>query len=57
MVAEGVELLEASHALADMGCDAAQGYYFARPQPAGELRPYLMALSYPVLERPGDFLS
>jgi diguanylate cyclase (GGDEF)-like protein/PAS domain S-box-containing protein len=47
VVAEGVELLAARHALADMGCDAAQGYLFARPLPADELRPYLMDLSYP----------
>ena len=43
VVAEGVELPEAQHALADMGCDTAQGYHFARPLPADELWPYLTA--------------
>ena len=43
VVAEGVELPDARHALADMGCDTAQGYHFARPLPADELWPYLIA--------------
>jgi EAL domain-containing protein (putative c-di-GMP-specific phosphodiesterase class I) len=43
VVAEGVELSDARHTLADMGCDTAQGYHFARPLPADELWPYLMA--------------
>lgn len=31
IVAEGVENLEEAQLLQDMGCDSAQGYYFARP--------------------------
>ena len=31
VVAEGVETAAAADMLADMGCDEAQGYFFARP--------------------------
>ena len=34
MVAEGVEDLERAEALAGLGCTLAQGFLFARPQPA-----------------------
>lgn len=33
IVAEGVEDIEEARLLQDMGCDSAQGYYFARPMP------------------------
>jgi diguanylate cyclase len=36
VVAEGVETVEQVDALVDLGCRAAQGWYFARPVPAGE---------------------
>lgn len=37
VVAEGVETAEALHHLTAMGCDDAQGYLFALPQPGTEL--------------------
>lgn len=35
-VAEGVETREQAQSLLDMGCDVAQGYYYAKPMPAGD---------------------
>jgi len=43
VVAEGVETAEIMHALADLRCDTAQGYFISRPLPAAELD--LQALS------------
>ena len=40
-VAEGVETAEMLSILRRFGCDKAQGYYFARPMPAGEFSVYL----------------
>lgn len=37
VIAEGVETIEQRDALAAMGCDAYQGYYFARPVAASDL--------------------
>lgn len=37
VIAEGVETAEQRNVLAEMGCDAYQGYYFARPVPANDL--------------------
>jgi diguanylate cyclase (GGDEF)-like protein len=43
VVAEGVESVDIMHALADLRCDIAQGYFISRPLPADELD--LQALS------------
>jgi EAL domain-containing protein (putative c-di-GMP-specific phosphodiesterase class I) len=42
VVAEGVESKKILDALADLGCDIAQGYYFSKPIPASALRQWLM---------------
>ena len=41
VVAEGVESEEVGRLLCELGCDEAQGYYFARPSPAGEMSEWL----------------
>jgi EAL domain-containing protein (putative c-di-GMP-specific phosphodiesterase class I) len=37
VVAEGVETIEQANDLAALGCQHAQGFYFARPMPAGDV--------------------
>ncbi len=37
VIAEGVETAQQRDFLAELGCDAFQGYYFGRPSPASEL--------------------
>ncbi|HVP03120.1 MAG TPA: EAL domain-containing protein [Solirubrobacteraceae bacterium] len=44
-IAEGVEQLAQVDRLRALGCDAAQGFYFARPQPSSELTGLLVALA------------
>jgi diguanylate cyclase (GGDEF)-like protein/PAS domain S-box-containing protein len=39
VIAEGVETAEQRNLLAELGCDAFQGYYFGRPSPANDLTP------------------
>lgn len=41
IVAEGVENLESAILLSNMGCDAIQGYYLAKPMPADVLEHWL----------------
>ena len=36
VVAEGVETVDQHRELTSLGCDSCQGYYFARPMPAGD---------------------
>jgi len=42
VVAEGVETLEQSRRLRDLGCDLLQGYHYQRPTAALDLRPLLL---------------
>lgn len=42
-VVEGVETREQETRMKMLGCDVAQGYYFARPMPAGKFLDYLRA--------------
>ena len=43
VVAEGVESEEVSRLLCGLGCDEAQGYFFARPGPAPEMLAWLLS--------------
>jgi EAL domain-containing protein (putative c-di-GMP-specific phosphodiesterase class I) len=52
VVAEGVEDHEDLAVLAGLGCDAAQGYWIARPAPADDLEAWLLDRRRPVSLRP-----
>ncbi|HEY7827048.1 MAG TPA: EAL domain-containing protein, partial [Candidatus Limnocylindrales bacterium] len=41
VTAEGIETVEQRDCLRELGCDRGQGYWFARPLPAGELESFL----------------
>ena len=43
-VAEGIESEDQFQLLADLGCDAGQGFHIARPMPAEQLTETLAAL-------------
>ena len=45
VVAEGVETLQQAAILRDLGCDALQGYAFARPMPADRVADWIKASS------------
>jgi diguanylate cyclase (GGDEF)-like protein len=51
-VAEGVETEEVARALAEMGCDVAQGYFYSRPVPAADVDERWIAAHAPVGEEP-----
>ena len=40
-VAEGVETEFVYHQLADLGCDAVQGYFICRPAPADQTKDWI----------------
>ena len=46
IVVEGVETEEMKNALAEMGCDFEQGYYFSRPVPPKEFMEYMKTSQY-----------
>jgi diguanylate cyclase len=50
VVAEGVETQHAWNALADLGCDTAQGYLLGRPVPATELERQLNQPAQPAAD-------
>ncbi len=56
-VAEGVESEELLVALADLGCDVAQGYHLGRPMPAEQLRMRLGRAALPSLPAPRGELA
>src|SRR5690606_37777716 len=43
VLAEGVETMEHAHIMRDLGCDALQGYAFARPMSAADLDGFVAA--------------
>ena len=56
-IAEGVEDEAAWRALADEGCDAAQGYYVGRPLPVGEFQTWASTSRWNRDARPGSLSS
>jgi EAL domain-containing protein (putative c-di-GMP-specific phosphodiesterase class I) len=48
VVAEGVETAAHVQLLTEMGCDVGQGYFFARPLPAGEVAAWIEAREAPL---------
>jgi len=50
IIAEGVEEPEEAKALADLGCDMAQGYFFARPMPEFDATTFVAKVNKKKLE-------
>jgi len=48
VIAEGLETLEHGQLLMRMGCEVAQGYFIARPMPAGEVPGWVDGFAPPV---------
>lgn len=53
-VAEGVETDRQRAALLELGCDLAQGYYYSRPLPAGDLARWLVSHRGPPVVEPDE---
>jgi len=53
VVAEGLETEGQRRALADLDCDSAQGYLFARPEPAAQAGMHLGTAAVSVPAQPG----
>ncbi|MCA1806137.1 MAG: EAL domain-containing protein, partial [Xanthomonadaceae bacterium] len=51
VVAEGVESAEVLERLRELGCDAVQGYYIARPMPARDVMSFLEGSPWGVCRR------
>jgi len=52
VMAEGIERSEQRDLLESFGCDAGQGFYFARPMPAGSVDTLLHAGAHTGLHLP-----
>jgi EAL domain-containing protein (putative c-di-GMP-specific phosphodiesterase class I) len=52
VVAEGVGNEQLAVLVSDMGCDAAQGFYWARPMPAAAFASWARQTARPVLALP-----
>jgi diguanylate cyclase (GGDEF)-like protein len=56
VVAEGVETRLARDRLVEIGCDVAQGYWYSKPVPAAEIRPFFAAERTERADRPATAL-
>jgi diguanylate cyclase len=54
VVAEGVEDRATMDLLNEYGCDEAQGYFFSRPMPGGEVLPWLEHSAFGLAHRAAD---
>ncbi len=45
VIAEGIETIEQSRRLSELGCDYLQGYYYSKPLPEGEFLQYLLKMN------------